>query len=253
MSGGSDGYDVQVGSDWYGENYDSPDRLLSYGEQIGAVVAHAGPGVRLLEIGIGNGTVTAALRARGLDVVTADFDSDLRPDVVADVRGLPFPDNNFDGVLAFEILEHVPWDDVPTAFGELRRVAAWALVSVPNVGPVLSLRARLPNGFQIARLAARRRVPLRDAIWALSQREAWKRAGGVVSRLGVLGPFRDRPHVFDGQHHWVLGEGGVEAEDFMALARSCGLSVRREFRPVAVPWHHFFLLERDATATHPFG
>ena len=252
MSARSDDHDIQVDSDWYGETYDSSDRFSSYGEQIGAVVKHAGSGARLLEIGIGNGTVTAALRVRGFDVVTADFDSDLNPDVVADVRALPFDDDNFNGVLAFEILEHIPWDDVRVALGELRRVAEWALISVPSVGPAFSLRARLPKAFQIVRMAARRQVTVRDALWGLSQREAWRSTGGVVSRLGVIGPLRDRPHVFDGQHHWVIGEGGIEAEDLIALARTCGFAVRRDFRPVDVPSHHFFFLEREPAAT-PFG
>jgi SAM-dependent methyltransferase len=239
-----DSFDVQVPPEWYGESYDSPERLSSYGEQIGLVMAQAATRDKLLEIGIGNGTLTAALRNRGLDVVTVDFAEALRPDVVADVRELPFPDNSFDGALAFEVLEHVPWEDLGAALRELARVARWALVSVPNVGPALSLRAHVPNGFQILRLAGRRRIPFRDAVWALTQREAWRRAGGVVARVGTIGPRRLRPHIFDGQHHWVLGEGGLEAGDFAALAPGCGLVVTRDFRPVGHPAHHFFVLER---------
>src|SRR5439155_26839360 len=126
----------------------------------------------------GNGTVSSVLRARGLDVVTADIDRELRPDVVADIRELPFADRSFDGVLACEILEHIPWDDLPIAFGELRRVARrWVVFSVPSVGPAAALQASLPNAVHVVRMIIRRRWPLRDGIWALTQRAAWTRAG----------------------------------------------------------------------------
>jgi hypothetical protein len=208
------------------------------------VVGRAAAGDRLLEIGIGNGSLTDALRRRRLNVVTADFDQALRPDVVADVRALPFEDDSFAGVLAFEVLEHLPWDDLPKALSELRRVAPWSVVSVPNVGPALSIRAELPNALHIARMAARRRLPVRDAIWGLMQREAWRRAGGTVSRVGAVSPLLNAPHIFDGQHYWVLGEGGLESADFSGRATECGLAVTSAFRPAAHPSHHFFILER---------
>ena len=80
-------------------------------------------------------------------------------------------------------------------------------------------------------------MSVRDGIWALSQRAAWERRGGRISRIGTVGPFRRRPHVFNGEHHWVLGEGGLSAADFRALAASSGLTVARDYRPAETPRH----------------
>src|SRR5438874_10919618 len=96
---------VQVPVSLYEDGYDTLERFQSYWHQLREATDLGG---RVLEIGIGNGTVSSILRARGLDVVTADIDRELRPDVVADIRKLPFENGSFDGVLACEILEHIP-------------------------------------------------------------------------------------------------------------------------------------------------
>jgi len=77
----------------------------------------------ILEVGIGNKTLNNYLKQHGLSVTACDFDEILNPDVIADVRKLPFKDNEFDVVCAFQIIEHIPWEDVPKAFAELQRVS----------------------------------------------------------------------------------------------------------------------------------
>jgi SAM-dependent methyltransferase len=235
---------VQVPPEHYGDGYDSPARLASYSAQFACVIEHAPLGQSLLEVGIGNGTLTAVLRNRGYDVATVDFDAELHPDCVADVRELPLPDNTFNVALAFEVLEHLPWDQAPVALRELARIARIVIVSVPNVGPAFTLQAQIPNAVQLVRMALRRRAPLRDALWALAQRAAWRREGGSVERVATVPPLREHEHIFDGQHHWVLGEDGLDAYVFAVVAANCGLNVLREFRPAAHPSHHFFVLRR---------
>ncbi len=86
----------------------------------------------ILEVGIGNKTLNNYLRQHGLSVTSCDFDKTLKPDVVADVRNLPFKDNEFDVVCAFQIIEHIPWEDVPKALSELRRVSKKnVIISIP--------------------------------------------------------------------------------------------------------------------------
>ena len=195
---------VQVPTTHYMDGYDTLERFQSYWHQLQQATALGG---RVVEIGIGNGTVSAILRLRGLEVVTVDLDSNLRPDVVADIRDLPFETGSFDGALACEVLEHLPWDDLPKALGELRRVARkWTVVSVPSVGPGAGLQAWLPNALHISRMMLRGRWGVRDGLWALTQSVVWRQAGGKVSRFGSIDPVRERKHVFDGEHHWVLGE-----------------------------------------------
>jgi hypothetical protein len=237
-------FEVQVPAEHYGDGYDSPARLASYNEQIALTLERSVVGDKLLEVGVGNGTVSRSLRAHGRRVTTVDFDEALKPEIVADIRELPFLDNRFNGALAFEVLEHLPWEDVRKALKELRRVAIWSLVSVPNVGPAFSLRAQLPNGAHLFRMMLRRELPIRDAAWALTQREAWRRQGGSVERVAAVTPLHAQQNIFDGQHHWVLGESGLEAKDFVELCMFSGLNVARDFRPASHPSHHFFVLER---------
>lgn len=100
------------------------------------------PGIRVLDIGCGNGRhAFEALRA-GADVIATDVDADALADVQrmaaamveegqvaqggrlrtvpADARRLPFRDGHFDVVIAAEVLEHIEQDAV--AISECCRV-----------------------------------------------------------------------------------------------------------------------------------
>jgi hypothetical protein len=92
-------------------------------------------------------------------------------------------------------------------------------------------------------MTIRRRWPLRDALWALSQPVVWKRTGGKVTRVGTVEPMRRRSHVFNGEHYWVLGEEGLVAEDLRSVVERCGFTVVRGFRPPGAVSHQFFVLE----------
>lgn len=53
--------------------------------------------------------------------------------VTADIRSLPFPDNHVDTVMACDVLEHVPWEDIPQALKEAKRVTQHKiLITVPD-------------------------------------------------------------------------------------------------------------------------
>lgn len=231
---------VQVRPSHYDADYDSLDRFMSYWHQVSEASVLGG---RILEVGVGSGAVSAILRARGFEVVTLDFDEDLAPDVVADIRRMPIDIGAFDGAMACEVLEHLPWEDVPRALAELRRVVSrWALISVPISSPAIAVQGLVPNASHILRMAARRRWSVRDSLWALSQGAAWRRRGGRVSRMAAIESLREHAHEFDGQHYWMLDKGGVGAPQFRELIEQAGFVVSRDFRPVQAPWHHFFVL-----------
>jgi len=99
-------------------------------------VAALGP-QRVLEVGCGRGEFAARLAGHGLEVVATDQSGhmvgltrargvDAR---VADVRELPFGDDDFDAAVANFMLYHVP--DVHRALSELARVAP-RLVATTN-------------------------------------------------------------------------------------------------------------------------
>src|ERR1035437_2285963 len=52
--------------------------------------------------------------------ITVDIDAKRQPDVVGDIRNLPFKDNSFSVIICTEVLEHVP--EPEKAINELYRV-----------------------------------------------------------------------------------------------------------------------------------
>jgi ubiquinone/menaquinone biosynthesis C-methylase UbiE len=121
-----------------------------------------GPGMRVLDLGSGNGRHAFEVLRRGGDVVAVDTDraglaevrgmfaamraaGEIPPRpggapaagcLQADARRLPFPDGSFDRVIAAEVLEHVQDDDA--AMAEIARVlrpGGSAAVTVPRFFP----------------------------------------------------------------------------------------------------------------------
>jgi SAM-dependent methyltransferase len=242
---------MQVERNHYFSNYDDAQRYASYWHQIDETSSLGG---RILEVGVGNGTVSTILRARGFDVTTVDLDPALAPDVMGDVRNLPLPNNSFDTVLAAEVLEHLPWEDVRLAVAEIARVARRGVVlSVPDANVAFDLTASIPNVFHLARMLARRRLPLRHALWALSVRAAWRRSGGLVRWAASVPPIHtDWPPRSD-QHYWELGLGAVDQAALTEVFSNAELRVVREFRVSNNPYHHFFVLgtSRPTTGHEP--
>ena len=213
-------FTAQVSKDHYQAiSYDTKDRWVSYWYQARAVMGYlslhsGGPG-QVLEIGPGNKTVGEALKKQGITVTTADIAEDLNPDVVSSVTDLPFPDNSFDGVLAAEVLEHLPFDDVPLALAEIRRVARrFAVVSLPHAGYVFSCEFKVP--------LMRRREFIRKL------------------------PFFWKKHAFNGEHYWELGTRGYSVARIKKMMADAGFAVRESQIHADDPSHCFFLLEKFA-------
>ena len=146
-------------------------------------------GIELLEVGPGwakagmkiepyhfNGAKTVH---GGAIFTLADFAADLRPDVVGGVLALPFPDKSYDIACAFEVLEHLPFEQFDKALTELVRVArTHVAISIPHFGPMFSFSLKVPLLPQI--------------------------------RFAFKIPFHKR-HAFNGQHYWELGKRGYTA------------------------------------------
>lgn len=129
-----------------------------------ATLLHEGiEGQRTLDVGCARGFVVEALLERGHDAWGCDgslyavnaaargargriHHADLR-------RPLPFADRSFDLVTAFETLEHVPPESIPSAIAELVRLArSTVVVTIPSFGP----RPPLPSGWFDGKLRAGR-------------------------------------------------------------------------------------------------
>jgi SAM-dependent methyltransferase len=90
----------------------------------GFLLPHLGPGMRLLDLGCGPGSITADLATRGIPATGVDLDPVPVDGVAvagADGATLPFRDGSFDALYANAVLQHVP--DPLAVLVEARRVA----------------------------------------------------------------------------------------------------------------------------------
>lgn len=167
---------------------------------------------RVLEIGPGPGVFCGVARSLGLEVETLDLDPALEPDHVASVFDMPFETAAFDVVCAFQMLEHLPFEQSLEALTEMSRVARCAVVlSLPDSA------VRWPVSIH---------VPTRGLL-----------------QFSIPKPrLRTRPHRFDGEHHWELNARGFSL-DFVArsIATATSMSLDKTYRVPENPYHRFFV------------
>lgn len=209
-------FNVQVPKEHYIEEYDDVARFISYFYQID-LVRRLKPN-RVLEIGIGNKTTANYLNQNGIKTDTCDFDRELKPDYIGDIRELPIKNESYDIILACEILEHIPWKDVDKALGELHRVSKkHVIISVPYSSA----------GFELML-----RFPLIDRIFK-------KPFLNFFSRI----PYFFRKVKLPGEHYWEMGRKNYPKKKIRS-ALSKYFIISKEVRPILNHYHHFFILKK---------
>jgi cyclopropane fatty-acyl-phospholipid synthase-like methyltransferase len=169
---------------------------------------------RVLEIGPGPGVFKKMMQLCGVRVETLDLDPELAPDHIGLATAIPLADSSFDVVCAFQMLEHVPYEQSLKAFSEMARVSARHIV-----------------------------ISLPDA------KQVW-RYSFYIPKLGAVNWFIPRPfsrprrHTFDGEHYWELNKLGFSVEeilnDFEKIARQT-----KSYRVFENPYHRFFVFEKN--------
>ena len=204
-------YTPQVDHSHYSlRSYREKDRWISYWYQTW-LVQKVHPKT-VLEIGPGEGVVTAALRRDSIEVTTCDIAPDLKPDVVGSITSLPFENKAFDLALAAEVLEHIRFEDVPKALQELTRVSrSHVVISLPHAGYTFAFEWKFPL---LPRMQFLLKIPF-----------FWKK------------------HVFNGEHYWELGKKDFSIARFLSLARENGLKVLFSKKFPDDPAHQFFLFK----------
>lgn len=169
---------------------------------------------RVLEIGPGPGVFKAMVGLFSVSVETLDIDPDLNPDHVASVFEMPFEDGAFDVVCAFQMLEHLPFDQSVQALGEMARVARRnVVISLPDARPVWPVSVHIPSKGPLKLLIPR----------------PW------------LGP---KSHVFDGEHYWEINKKGFNLNFVVRELRKVpGLNMTQTYRVWDCPYHRFFIFE----------
>lgn len=205
-------YKTQVSKKHYFKRYDSLKRFVSYFYQINSVI-QTNPET-ILEIGIGNKTVSNYLKNIGFQITTCDFDKSLQPDIVADIRNLPFKADSFDTILACQVLEHIPFDSVEKALSELKRISKKnVIISIPYA------RAYIENILKII-------LPFFERQLHFSVKIPW------LSKT-----------ISNNEHYWEMGAKNYPKKKIKKLIKK-HFKIRKEFQPILNSNRYFFILEK---------
>lgn len=168
----------------------------------------------VLEIGPGPGLFKTLAATFGITVETLDIDPALNPDHVGSATAMPFADAAFDVVCAFQMLEHLPYEESLQAFAEMVRVSRrHVVISLPDARTVWRYEIHIP-------------------------------------KVGPRVFFIPKPqldssvHEFDGQHYWEINKRGYRLARIIAdFTKRIGLT--RTYRSPEYPFHRFFVFERN--------
>ncbi len=159
---------------------------------------------KILEVGPGGGVVTKVLKDSGVNIQTIDIDPDLDTDYIGSVTDLPFESGSFDVVVAYQVLEHLPYEKSLKAFEQLIRVCRQAvIISLPDV--TLGVRCMLNNY-------------------------------NIHASINLF----PKVHRYDGQHYWEIGKKGFSLKkvcsDFEKMAK-----LKNSYRVFEYPYHRYFI------------
>lgn len=207
-------FKIQVLKEHYYNEYDSLSRFISYFYQI-KIVKELKP-EKILEIGIGNRTVSNYLKWHGFNLVTCDFDINLNPDYLCDIRETSFKNNSFDLVMSYEVLEHMPFEDFESILKELNRISKKnVIISIPYHNSYFEIIFKNPiikNLFK------------KDFI-------------DIFFRIPI-----DRNEL-PKDHYWEMGKKGYSRRKIKKILEKYFIIVK-EISPVLNHYHHFFILKK---------
>lgn len=116
---------------YYTKRYINANRWTTYSEII-KLVLEIEP-TNILEIGFGNRLVADILKKIGFSIKVMDNDKTLKPDLIMDVRDdslLKFK-NEFDLVIASQILEHIPYTDYLNVLKNISYISKSLIITLP--------------------------------------------------------------------------------------------------------------------------
>jgi len=167
----------------------------------------------VLDVGPGSSFFKDALHSfrPELQYQTLDVAPDQQPDFLGSVTSIPLPDNSYDAVTAFQVLEHIEFGDFEVALQELNRVSRkYIFISLPHNVPSFDFQIKLPG---LKRYTCAIKLPF------------------------------GRTHVFAGQHYWEVGKKHYSAKRIKSILAK-HFDILNEYVPFENQYHHFYILEK---------
>lgn len=207
------GYERQVKKKHYSfAKYYYPGRWMSYWHETDEILRKDDI-LSVLDVGPGSDLLKNILQSFKPDLVykTLDIAPDLNPDYIGSVTEIPLPDCSFEAVVAFQVLEHIRFEDFENAINELHRVSKkYVMISLPHFGPSLEMQIKIPF---LRRLRISAKIP-------------WP-----------------KKHVFGGQHYWELGKRGYPVSRVRKKLEK-KFKISNEYVPFENQYHRFFIMEK---------
>lgn len=162
---------------------------------------------RVLEIGAGEGTIRRVFEPYAERYDTIDLNAKLAPTYIADVRTrVPQAENGYETVIAADILEHIPFDDLPKALANIRaylKDGGHALITIPHRASYFLWMTptyiphviRIPTGFCSPGAFYRRFI----------KRKIW----------------------IDPDHQWEIGDGHHKVADVENMMKKTGFEIEK--------------------------
>jgi SAM-dependent methyltransferase len=169
----------------------------------------------VLEIGVGCKLVYNHLKEIGIKVTSLDINKNLKPDYIGDIRKLPFKNNSFDTVCAFEVLEHIPFNDFEKSLKELKRVSKKnIIISIPI-----------------------RKIGIEFYMWL-------PKIHDIYIYLDIPFPIKQKKNITDKDaHYWEVNRIGYSKKRILNIIKK-HFTVKKEFRPRFNKSHWFLVLEK---------
>lgn len=187
---------------------------------------------KILEVGPGGKLTASVLKGLGFNYLTLDAQEDVSPDICCDIKEFKGSDyeNQFNLIAAFQILEHIPYENAIKALSEFKSASSeYIFISVPYHHRWLKLDMKAGHKSFIGK-ALKRMSTLK--IFERPNTPNRKYREEFISRY---------PYAV---HFWEIGRGGLSLKKFIADVESrVGVKLVDSFPNEIHPYHYYFVFK----------